>query len=136
MFNPEGKITEELAQQFPALPQRPRDMQVQPPRVRQGRFRYKMNGQHGTHTVIEVMATSQRSFEYQKWKPTVEGMITTVDRKVEWTAPQSNGDCWEEGDRMELQQLSHRVLAGPRQGAGPRNKRALYRVPSAALLQR
>ena len=67
------------------------------------------------------MATSQRRFEYRTWKPTVEGMITTVGRKIEWTAPllQSKGDCWEEGDRMELRQLSHRVLAGPRQGAGP-----------------
>ena len=47
-------------------------------------------------------------------------MITTVDRQVEWTAPwlQSNGDCWEEGGRTELQHLSHRILSGPRQGAG------------------
>jgi len=120
LLNPEGEITEELAQRFPALPRRPRDMQVQPPRVRQGQFWYKMNGRYGTRTDIEVMATFQRSFEYRTWKPTVEGMITTVGRKVEWTAPllQSQGDCWEEGDRMELQQLSHRILAGSRQGAG------------------
>ena len=82
--------------------------------VRQEQFWYKMNGRYGTRTVIEVMATFQRSFEYRTWKPTVEGMITTVGRKVEWTAPllQSQGDCWEKGDRMELQQLSHRILAG------------------------
>ena len=44
MFNPEGEITEELAQRFSTLPQRPRDMQVQHPRLRQGQFWYKMNG--------------------------------------------------------------------------------------------
>ena len=31
---------------------------------------------------------------------------------------QSNGDCWVEGGRTELQHLSHRILAGLRQGAG------------------
>ena len=73
-----------------------------------------------TCTVIEVMEVSQQSFEYRTWKPTVEGMITAVGRQVEWTALllQSNGDCWEEGGRTELQHLSHRILAGPRQGAG------------------
>ena len=66
------------------------------------------------------MEVSQQSFEYRTWKPTVEGMITTVGRQVEWTAPvlQSKGDCWEKGGRTELQHLSHRILAGPRQGAG------------------
>ena len=95
-------------------------MLIQPPRVRQGQFRYKENGRYGTRTVIEVMEVSQQSFEYRTWKPTVEGMITTVGRQVEWTAPllQSDGDCWEEGGRTELQHLSHRILAGPRQGAG------------------
>ena len=38
MINPEGEITKELAQRFLALSRRPRDMQVQPPRVRQGQF--------------------------------------------------------------------------------------------------
>ena len=36
LFNPEGEITDEPAQRFPAFPRRPRNMQVQPPRVRQG----------------------------------------------------------------------------------------------------
>ena len=95
-------------------------MQAHPPRVQQGQFWYKVNGMNGTRTVIEVMEVPQQKFEYRTWKPTVKGMITTVGSKVEWTAPllQSNGDCWEEGGRTELQHLSHRVLAGPRQGVG------------------